>query len=180
MDRNGFGLTEVLVSVGIFSIVTAALFMQMNGFTKFEAVSFGLNTAKDVALGEIELLENAQFKDLKYIAENGGGFSYRVKNQVIYPGAFTTYDITNKSAIHNKMEFPNNFEGSVFVELNEVPGSHNNLLSVRVAVCYRAGSGIVVGEDQNLNGKIDGGEDANGNGKLDSPVVFETAINNKQ
>ena len=51
-----------------------------------------------------------------------------------------------------------------------------NLRQVTVVVCYREKQNRVIGEDQNLNGILDGGEDLNGDGRLSSLVEITTFV----
>ena len=51
-----------------------------------------------------------------------------------------------------------------------------NLLKVTVTVCWKQYSGLVVGEDTNLNGQLNAGEYKNGNGLLDSPTTMVSYV----
>ncbi len=53
-----------------------------------------------------------------------------------------------------------------------------DLLQVTVSFCWQQKNGLIVGEDKNLNGAIDGGEDVNNNGMLDSVVQLVNYIYN--
>ena len=57
--------------------------------------------------------------------------------------------------------------------------NHPTILGVKqatIVVCYKEKPDRVIGEDQNLNGALDGGEDLNGDGRLSSPCEIATFI----
>ncbi len=64
------------------------------------------------------------------------------------------------------------------IGVSYVDNTNPDLFKITVAFCWRQKNGRIVGEDQNLNGRVDGGEDANGNGILDSPVEIVSYIYN--
>lgn len=77
------------------------------------------------------------------------------------------------------------YNGLNFI-LNDLPSSRGvvyvddtnpELLQVTISICWRQDNRIV-GEDQDLDGVLDGGEDRNGNGIIDSPVQVVTQITN--
>jgi len=70
---------------------------------------------------------------------------------------------------------PYEAKGVVYVERE---GGRNDLLRVRVVICFRAGRRIV-GEDLDLDGVLDAGEDVNGNGRIDSPVELVTLVTSR-
>ncbi len=63
------------------------------------------------------------------------------------------------------------------VDATYVAGSNNNLIDIRVVICWRQGRNRIIGEDKNLNGNLDPGEDVNpANGRLDSPAQIVTLM----
>ncbi len=63
------------------------------------------------------------------------------------------------------------------VDSSYVAGSNNNLIDIRVVICWRQGRNRIIGEDINLNGNLDPGEDVNPtNGRLDSPAQIVTLM----
>ncbi|MDD5450067.1 MAG: hypothetical protein PHO42_05670 [Candidatus Omnitrophica bacterium] len=56
-----------------------------------------------------------------------------------------------------------------------VDNSDPDMLMVTISICWAQGS-RVIGEDQNLNGVLDGGEDANNNTIIDSPAQLVSLI----
>lgn len=51
-----------------------------------------------------------------------------------------------------------------------------NLLKITVTFCWKQYSGLIVGEDKNLNGQLNAGEDKNGNNLLDSPTTMVSYV----
>ena len=54
--------------------------------------------------------------------------------------------------------------------------SFGQFLLVTVSFSWRESGGRIIGEDLNLNGRLDAGEDKNGNGIIDSVVQFSSYI----
>jgi len=54
--------------------------------------------------------------------------------------------------------------------------SYSDLRLVRVVVSFKQKGSMIIGEDTNLNGVLDGGEDVNANGRLDSSIEIVTLI----
>lgn len=79
-------------------------------------------------------------------------------------------------ATYNNATF--NFAGINGIGVSYVSSVNPNLLLVTISFCWRQKSGLVMGEDKNLNGSVLG-EDTNGNGQIDSPVQLVTYIYNK-
>jgi prepilin-type N-terminal cleavage/methylation domain-containing protein len=94
-----------------------------------------------------------------------------------------------------KQEFENNIQRANFDTLNtysrlppNVPAGTslvcyvqdhptvNDIKIVRIVVSYRGKSNRVIGEDQNLNGVLDGGEDRDANGRLSSLCEMTTFV----
>jgi hypothetical protein len=57
-----------------------------------------------------------------------------------------------------------------------VNNSNPDLLVVKIAFCWKQPTGLVIGEDKNLNGVLDAGEDKDGTGQIDSYVQISTQI----
>lgn len=75
--------------------------------------------------------------------------------------------------------------GKGCVDASYVAGSNNNLVGVRIAICWRQKGGRIIGEDNGagggtaLDGILHANEDADGDGEIDSPCVVDTSIANK-
>ena len=61
-----------------------------------------------------------------------------------------------------------------------VDSTNSRLLKVTISFSWKQKSGIIVGEDKNINGQLDAGEDKNGNGVLDSIVEAASYVYDKQ
>lgn len=70
------------------------------------------------------------------------------------------------------------------VDASYVAGSNNNLIDVRIAICWRQKGGRIIGEDNGaglgipLDGILHNDEDADGDGEIDSPCTVVTSIAN--
>lgn len=69
-------------------------------------------------------------------------------------------------------------DGMGRVDATYVAGSNNNLIDIRVVICWRQGRNRIIGEDANLDGVFDlVTEDTNpANGQLDSPAQIVTLM----
>lgn len=58
----------------------------------------------------------------------------------------------------------------------EITQPQPNLLQARIVVSWRQRGNRIVGEDRNLNGRLNPGEDRNGNGRMDAPCELVTYL----
>ncbi len=72
-DKNGMALIEVLVAVGLFTLLSAAFFLQMASFSQFESTIFNSNSAIESVASEVEMLQNTPYSKLYDIADKKGG-----------------------------------------------------------------------------------------------------------
>ncbi len=75
---------------------------------------------------------------------------------------------------YNNVTFP--VSGLNGMGVSYIDDTDPNLLKVTVTVGWKQYSGMIVGEDKNLNGQLDAGEDKNGNGLLDSPTTMVSYV----
>lgn len=148
--RAGFTLVEVMIAIGITMFALVGLF---ETFVYSQALS-ELSRNKTIAIsevqGQIETIHQQDFDD--------------VRNR-------------NVAAVDPDETFhPNQLTGRGTIYIDEI---HNDLLEIKVLVCWRDKFGRIIGEDVNLNGVLDGGEDQDGNGELDSPVSMTTVISRR-
>ena len=85
--------------------------------------------------------------------------------------------LTDLVTTHNNVTFTS--ADLTGMGVSYVDNTNADLFEITVVFCWRQKNGRVIGEDQNLNGQLDGGEDANGNGRLDSPVEVVSYIYNE-
>lgn len=86
-------------------------------------------------------------------------------------------DFTQLSAnYHNVPFFDGNINGA---GVSYVDTTDPDIFQITVSFSWQQKSGLVVGEDQNINGVLNAGEDADGNGMLDSIVQLTTFVYNE-
>jgi prepilin-type N-terminal cleavage/methylation domain-containing protein len=153
--KNGFTLVEVLVTTAILAVAICGVLLVYSGCSALIVTSRASNIAMSAA---VEMMENiTDFASSDY----GNTIStYNLRN-------FTINDWPPINGTPQAI-------GVAYV-VNNTTG---NFLQVTVSVCWRQGKRII-GEDVNLNGKLDAGEDKNGNGIIDSPVQLVTRIVNR-
>ena len=69
-------------------------------------------------------------------------------------------------------------EGLTGMGVSYVTNTDPEVFEVTVSFCWRQKNGRVIGEDENLNGQLNGGEDLDADGIIDSPVQVVTYIHN--
>jgi len=164
---SGFTLIEVLITTVILVVAILSTLGLFGHFLLFSRESGSLAMAIYEAKTRME-----------EICVN----SYQViRNGDAGPPVVLAY--TNNGA---KKETPfaltSNLTGMGTVYAEELPEDSPvlpGLIRIKVVVCYRQGQRIV-GEDSNLNGRLDAGEDTNGNKELDSPSEIERTVVNKE
>lgn len=150
-NNSGFTLLEVMVTTLVLVVAIA---------TSLSIFTYSLALTESV-----KQLTNAQYQVERQVEQIRAMDYLDVRNNFTNNGALrsTVMAITNNQ----------NLSGTIYA--NELPGAANNLLRVKVVVCY-AQRKRIMGEDANFNGVLDAGEDANGNGELDSPCQLETVV----
>ena len=147
---KGFTLVELLVTVGIVSVVLVGL-MQMFVYCNVLA-ELGGNMTKvlSAASDKIEEMRNYNYDAIVTDYASGGAVG-------------NTFDLSQPAG-----------KGVVYID-----SSNANLLNVTVVVTFLNRNQRIVGEDVNLNGVLDAGEDLDGNGQIDSRVKLMTMIAKK-
>lgn len=149
---TGFTLIEVLIAAAILTIAVAGT---MGMYTRSLSL---VESDRSFTLAQYEVR-----RQLEEVLSND------------YVTIRTTW--TNAGAIRetpfNLLNASLNGRGVIYAE--EMPGAADGLIRIKIAVSYLDRSRLV-GEDANLNGKLDGGEDANANAELDSPCQMETTV----
>ena len=143
----GFTVVELIITVGISAIAIVGL-VQLFVCSLWQTESAGrFSTAASEAYGKWEEIHGADFDGI--LADYGPGGA---------PGdTFALQDVDGR--------------GVIFLD-----GSTPGLIAVDIVVSWRDRGNQVVGEDQNLNGRLDAGEDENLNGRLDSPVSLSSLV----
>ncbi len=111
--------------------------------------------------------------ELSDIAKNSSLAVWGVKNRI------TTIENTAFNQIYNTYNNTTfTIAGLTGMGKTYVDNSNPNHVTVTISFCWRERNARVIGEDENLNGTLNGGEDANGNGQIDSIVGMATQIYN--
>ena len=158
-NKKGLTLMELLVAAFITVIVFGSLLTLINYTADLQEMSRNRITAMNAArqmMEQVKLDVKLAVSFIVVVSDYNGTTGYNKRS-------FTPIGFAAGSA-----------SGIVYTDV--VPNSSSNLYDVTVAVCWRQKNGRVIGEDQNLNGILDGGEDTNGNGRLDSPCVLTSAV----
>ena len=160
-NKKGLTLMEILVAAFITVIVFGSLLTLINYTADLQEMSRNRITAMNAAR---QMMEQVKLD---------------VKQAVSFSAVVGNYDVLTGIGYNLRSFTPIGFaagSASGIVYTDVVPNSTSNLYDVTVAVCWRQKNGRVIGEDQSLNGILDGGEDTNGNGRLDSPCVLTSAV----
>jgi type II secretory pathway pseudopilin PulG len=159
----GFTLAEVIISVAIITGVLVGLLSLSLYCLDLQETANNTTIALNEARKKIEDLKSQYFNSLIPAGQN-----------------------SQEQILDLKTDLKLKLEGKMRVELEyakNIDNTYNrNLIDLRLLVCWKQRGGRVIGEDKNLNGRLDTdtGEDQNGNEKLDSPVEIVTAISNKR
>lgn len=164
VKNKGFSLVEVMVCIAILaSLFVGVISLNIYCLDLIETAR-NITIASNTARTQIEEIKNMGFDDIRstYVAAAGGA---------------------SQSVLLNS---PVSVDGVMRVEATDVNGSDQNLLDLRVVVCWRQRGGRIVGEDNGagggiaLDGILNGTEDVNGDGELNSPVELTSAIMKRQ
>jgi Tfp pilus assembly protein PilV len=154
---SGFTLIEVLTaSVVLVTAIVGTLILFTNSLSLTELSRNSTMASYEVEVKMEEILAD-DFDTIKAIWKSGGGLQE------------TPFTLVNFN--------PGEASGTVYAD--DVRGAADQLMRIKVVVCYKQRNKII-GEDTNLNGRLDASEDKNLNGELDSPCQLETVIVNKQ
>ncbi|RKY38479.1 MAG: hypothetical protein DRP75_04445 [Candidatus Omnitrophota bacterium] len=149
MKERGITLIEVIFATTLLLALLAGLLSLVLYCSNLQETSRNISIALNEARAKIEEIKSTTFSQIV------SDYNAKVFSLSSLPGP-----------------------GVMRTEASYVSGSGNNLIDVRVVVCWKE-KGRVIGEDSNLNGVLDAGEDSNGNGRLDSPVELSTSIANR-
>jgi prepilin-type N-terminal cleavage/methylation domain-containing protein len=152
--NKGFTLLEILIAV---VILTIAILSAITLFSRSLSIS-GNCQGMTIAMYELEQK-----------AEEVCANDYQtIRSLYTNEGALQETPFTDLGSLTGA--------GSIYA--NEVAGLSDSLIRIKIVACYQEKNRII-GEDSNLNGKLDAAEDTNGNGELDSPCCIETAVANR-
>ncbi|MCM8800571.1 MAG: prepilin-type N-terminal cleavage/methylation domain-containing protein [Candidatus Omnitrophica bacterium] len=164
MKKNaGFTLVEVLVAGSLLAVATLGALSLFGYFLSSSEFSNNLTCALYEAHQQMENLSR---------------FAYTVIRDGGTEGGVSLPAYTNNGQKRETPFILTNLNGSGTVYAEELPPTPRTLMRIKLVVCFRQGQ-RVIGEDSNLNGRLDAGEDVNGNGELDSPISIEKVIVNR-
>ena len=148
-SKSGFTLVELMIVVGILSVVIPGLLKLFIDTSQLSAMAGNKTLAISEAQNKIEEIRNLAFDNVMttYGAASGTPF--------------------NLTQINGK--------GIVYAKNTTAP-SNADLLLVEVMICWQDKYGRKVGEDVNLNGILDAGEDLDGDNKISSLAKLTTRI----
>lgn len=135
---------------------------QKRGFTLAElmiAVVVFMITFVGILLGYLRCME------LSEMAKNSSLAVAAVKSRM---EDIKNTDFSNIMNNYNKITFTANGINGRGVSYVEIDNANPKLLKVTVTFCWKQRSGLLIGEDADLDGQLDAGEDKNANNILDS------------
>lgn len=169
MKRKSLTLVEIMVSVFILVVGIGTLFTVYPPLFEGVEVTFQTMRAWGECRNKIETLKNTLFDTLwndktPYVANRYG------------PETFIDLpkDIHLPRVMHGVF-YLDKIPCTAAAGSHCVSGTLDDALKITVVVSVKA-KNRVVGEDQNLNGSLDGTEDTNNNGILDSPISLTTIV----
>ena len=161
VQQQGFTLVELMIAVLILTISLSGLLHAFSTCFILNENSRNISLALNGAQEMIEQIRNDDFDDI-YDTYNGGMFNLG--------SDWFLSDNDHKGVI----EVIKNGSDTASI-------TNDDLLQVRVVICWRQQGGRIIGEDINLNGELDTGEDKSSplNGRIDSPAELITLISNQ-
>ena len=149
--KSGVSLVEILVAGFILAFVIVLIIKGMTYNSSIIDRNLQITLALSQAETVMERLRNHEYKSITNdFGANG-----------MYGPVFSL----------------NGIDGIGAVNLNNI---NDDLIQVDIIISWRDDiTGRILGEDKNLNGRLDGGEDTNNNGILNSPVSLSSLIANK-
>lgn len=173
LQRAGFTLVEIMIVMATLLIVIIGV---MQGFLFFftagekaEAKIQALLAAQD----KIEEIRAANFDDIQtkdFVPLNANDTSTNPQaDDMACQDTDSDGDCDYGSFVYA------DGTGSGFIYIDNT--TNPELLEIEVVMCWQSESGgRVIGEDQNLNGILDGAEDDDGDTKVDSPLILRTLV----
>lgn len=144
-SEKAFSLVEVLVASAVLAFAFAGMLATYISLFALSDISEKYLMANNALQTEMEKIRLMNFSDI--ISLNGTTFSVA---GIASGDSAGRIEVTDYSLRTSPKE---------------------TLRKVRIVVCFRHKGQIIVGEDKNLNGRLDFGEDVSPyNGRLDSPV----------
>lgn len=150
LRKKGFTLVEILVSTAIMAIAITSTLQILMYLLQLNESNHSSVSCMNVAQGYMDEIKNVNYED---VIVNYNGLQ------------FTANDLTTRGIRHSGIIYATEIEPDF-------------LIDVYVVICWENRNRII-GEDENLNGSLDGGEDKNENGLLDSPTMIQGTVLNR-
>jgi Tfp pilus assembly protein PilV len=150
-SADGMTLVEVMVSTGVVLISVLAILFSYVKCVEMNNISYGAGIAMRAVKDKVEEIKSANFSQIVGTYNNA---------------AFNVTGLNGKGVVY-------------------ATTVSTHLVQVKVVYCWALNgnylvNGVVkrrtIGEDTNLNGRLDTGEDRNGNGQLDSYIQIITQV----
>jgi prepilin-type N-terminal cleavage/methylation domain-containing protein len=165
-NQKGVTLVEVLVAASIFAFCLAGLLLSYMNLLILTDLSRDTTIANNVLQARLEEARTVAFNNLTSWCVSATGFSV-VNNDFLYGGNPIHIGVGNITCTDVSDPFTNT--------------TYSDMKKVRVVISFKSRN-RVIGEDANLNGRLDAGEDdsryPSGIGQLDSPVEGVILIKN--
>ncbi len=143
----GFTFVELLLAVSILAVIVVGIEEMFIMASVLGDISTNTSKAIVEARNKLQEIQNTNFDQIVTKYSQGGDIG-------------NTFDLIN-------------LRGKGVVTIDQ---TNPVLLIITIDVSYMNKNNRVVGEDQNLDGILEGGEDVNNNNKLDSVATLTTYI----
>ncbi len=178
-DKKGFSLIEVLIATTILAIsIVAGLTAYISG-EKYVKAARTRDAAYMILTQEAEELLSMDFNYLSgqsyysFSFDGTGANLNKTGSNVII--SCDPNDLLSNAPYKAAHFDPHGLKGAIRVYISKVNGSNDNLLDVKIVLCYQIDN-VIVGEDKNLNGSLEIVEDSDSDGEIDSPLTLNMSI----
>lgn len=141
----GFTFVELLLAVSILAVIVVGIEEMFIMASVLGDISTNTSKAIVEARNKLQEIQNTNFDQIVTKYSQGGDIG-------------NTFDLIN-------------LRGKGVVTIDQ---TNPELLIITIDISFMNKNNRVVGEDQNLDGILEGGEDINGNNKLDSVATLTT------
>jgi len=172
MRNSGMTLLEVMVSMAVFTVIMAMLFLVSTSLSAASSSQDARSFTQDQARNAMQIitreLRQAQSASINWGALPSASIAYRVATDVDGNGtAVNAGGFLEVSAVHTI--------GRDTTDLNHDGQTTNQLILNDGARITVLSNDLLVNEDANNNGALDGAEDRNGNHVLDRGIWFQAS-----
>lgn len=170
MNKRGFTLLELMISIAVLTLVTGALYAASMTLTRAarsqEAKTTTIDNAQNGMLLMVRNIRQADSASINWSALPGPVLAYRTPEDL--DGNGTAVDIGVELELGPVRTLTRDT-----ADLNGDGVTDSQLVLVEAGQVRVITNGLLPDEDVNLNDVLDTGEDTNGNGVLDHGLWFE-------